>query len=140
MTKRSILKKDHFRQICEVCGAAITRKGDIATHIALINAQMRSFAIFGVIKFSGVFCWVMSVKCLIFLVLLKFSYFVRCNIFRCNWLLLYSFNCTFPTDSNNTKMQLYLVICFAAQWYLSVRLFHLSRILNKKSVMSMIGT
>lgn len=75
------IENDHFRQICKVCGAAITRKGDNATHIALINAQMRSFAIFGVIKFSGVFCWVMSVKCLIFLVLLKFSVFCSLQYF-----------------------------------------------------------
>lgn len=53
--KEGHIENDHFRQICEVCGAAITRKGDIATHIALINAQMQSFAIFGVIKFCGVF-------------------------------------------------------------------------------------
>lgn len=48
------IENDHFRQICEVCGAAITRKGDDATHIALINAQIRSFAIFYVFKFCGV--------------------------------------------------------------------------------------
>lgn len=79
--KEEHIENDHFRQICEVCGAAITRKGDNATHIALINAQMRSFAIFGVIKFSGFFCWVMSVKCLIFLVLLKFSVFCSLQYF-----------------------------------------------------------
>lgn len=49
------IENDHFRQICKVCGAAITRKGDNATHIALINAQIRSFAIFNVFKFCGVF-------------------------------------------------------------------------------------
>lgn len=50
--KEEHIENDHFRQICEVCGAAITRKGDHATHIALINAQIRSFAIFDVFKFS----------------------------------------------------------------------------------------
>lgn len=79
--KEEHIKKDHFIQICEVCGAAITRKGDIATHIALINAQMRSFATFGVINFLGGFCWVTSVKCLIFLVLLKFSVFCSLQYF-----------------------------------------------------------
>lgn len=49
------IENDHFRQICKVCGAAITRKGDNATLIALINAQIRSFARFDVFKFCGVF-------------------------------------------------------------------------------------
>lgn len=79
--KEEHIKKRPFQTNLRRCGAAITRKGDIATHIALINAQMRSFAIFGVIKFSGVFCWVMSVKCLIFLVLLKFSVFCSLQYF-----------------------------------------------------------
>lgn len=94
--KEEHIENDHFR-LCEVCGAAITRKGDIATHIALINAQIRSFAIFDVFKFCGVLLGNVSKMSDFFLFSLSFLYFVSCNIFRCNLLLLFS------TDSNNTK-------------------------------------
>lgn len=78
------IENDHFRQICEVCGAAITRKGDNATHIALINAQIRSFAIFDVFKFCGVLLGNVSKMSDFFSFSLSFLYSVSCNIFRCN--------------------------------------------------------
>lgn len=73
--KEEHIEIDHFRQICEVCGAAITRKGDNATHIALINAQIRSFAIFDVFKFCGVLLGNVSKMSDFFFVLFKFSVF-----------------------------------------------------------------